>query len=103
MKDFITQIITFILTALLTALASYVTCKIDINVISNVSLFVIIPLAFIYFVITLASLIPSITSGFQASFSDSLGIKITSIIILVLTAFLVVIDVYTALTLFGVI
>lgn len=102
MKSLITQIITFILTALLSALSAYITFSTDTSGLASLSLFIIIPLVFIFYVITLAVMVPSIINGFKATFNDALGIKITSIVILVLTALLTLLDVYTALTLFGV-
>ena len=103
MKNLVVQIITFILTALLSALSIYVTFVYDISsMLSGLSLLVSIPLIFIFYVIKLSLTIPASINGFGATFSDSLGIKITSIVLLVLSALLTLLDVYTALTLCGV-
>ena len=102
MKNFIIQIITFILSIALSSVIAYYGLFNPVEGLEALSLIVIIPLVLIFYVILLTTLIPCVVAGFKATFHEALGIKITAIIFLVLTALLVLFNIYTGLSLFGV-
>lgn len=101
MKNFVIQIITFILSLAISAVCAYFAFK-PFEGLESLSLIVIIPLILIFYVILLATLTPCVINGFKATFNDVTWQKITSIVLLSLTALLVLFDVYTGLKLFGV-
>lgn len=102
MKNFIFQFITFVLSALLTCVIGYYGVFNPVEGLATLSLIVIIPLCMVFYVILITTLIPCIINGFKAVFSGNLGIKITAVIILVLTVLLILFNVYCGLNLFGV-
>lgn len=101
MKNLIYQILTFVLSVAISAVCAYFSFN-PVTGLESLKLIVIIPLVLIFYVILLSTLTPCVITGFKATFSDNLGIKITSIILLTLTALLVLFDVYTGLNMFGI-
>ena len=102
MKNFIFQVITFIFSAALTSVVAYYGIFAPVEGLAALSLIVIIPLCLVFYVILLTTLIPCVINGFKAVFNGNLGIKITAVIILVLTVLLILFNVYCGLNLFGV-
>lgn len=101
MKNLILQIVTFIFASLISAVCAYFAFM-PIEGLEGLSLIIIIPLTLIFYVILLATLTLCVINGFKATFNEVTWQKVTAIVLLSLTALLVLFDVYTGLTLFGV-